>query len=437
MAEQVTTNSATTEDGLVQSSDYHLRSLFLITSDAQTIDLIPFMVELNIYEDIFSPTMSGTIVIGDALDLISNYKLHGNEFLNLVVDKPGLDKPITKIFRVYKISDREFGTASLQNFKLHFCSEELILSTQTVISKSYKGMTVDKMVDDILKNKLKVSPEKMKGLFTPTEGIFDIIIPKMQPFEAIQWLTSRSYSSTDSLYLFFENRDGFNFVSYENLLAQPVYQRYYKSPKIKVDPKQNIDSINFLKIVQDFDIIAANRYGAYSAQLLTFDFVNRQFKSKSIASTQNKLLNDNIPVNNSKNRLNSTLSESFDSLLKFYPSTDSNPLANPTHPENWLPQKATKLAQLSTFKIVMTIPGDVLVKAGMCVEIELPKATPQNDTGSEIDNMRSGKYLVSAVHHVFMNDIMSTVVELISDSITGTLNGAIDTSPVMQRIKTL
>lgn len=437
MTDEVTTNSPTTEDGLVQSSDYHLRSLFLITSDAQTVDLIPFTVELNLYEDIFSPTMSGTIVIGDALDIISNYKIHGNEFLNLVVDKPGLDKPITKIFRVYKISDREYGTASLQNFKLHFCSEELILSTQTVISKSYKGMTIDDMVDDILKNKLKTSPEKMKGLFTPTEGIFDIIIPKMQPFEAIQWLTTRAYSSSDSLYLFFENRDGFNFVSYEALLKEPVYQRYYKSPKIKIDPKQNIDSINYLKIVQDFDIITSNRYGAYSAQLLTYDFVNRQFKSKTISSTQSKLLNDNIPVNNSKNRFNNTLSDSFDSLLKYYPSTDSNPLANPTHPENWLPQKATKLAQLSTFKIVMTIPGDVLVKAGMQVELELPKATPQNESASEINNMRSGKYLVSAVHHVFMNDIMSTVLELISDSVSGTLNGAIDTSPVMQRIKTL
>jgi len=45
---------------------------------------------LDIYEDIFSPTMSGSLMLGDSGDIISNLKLHGNEFLVVSVDNDAL-----------------------------------------------------------------------------------------------------------------------------------------------------------------------------------------------------------------------------------------------------------------------------------------------------------------------------------------------------------
>ncbi len=71
----------------------------------------------------------------------------------------------------------------------------------------------------------------------------------------------------------------------------------------------------------------------------------------------------------------------------------------------------------------------------MVVQVELPKAQALNASGNQINDMRTGKYLVSAVHHVFMGDVMSTVCELLSDSVSGTLNNSIDSSPTLQAIK--
>ena len=422
------------QPGLHLSTDYVVTTLAIITSDAVAIDIKNLAVEINLYESLFAPCMSGTILMGDALDIVANYKLQGNEYLVMKIDKPGLGNPIDKVFRIYKISDREFKTEALQNYLIHFCSEELVLSSQTYVSKSYKGMQVSDMINDLLQNKLGVQDTK-QNWWDDTDGNFNIIIPRMQPLEAIQWLTTRGYSSNGSLLMFYETRDGYNLQFYESMLQNPTYQSYTLTPKTTIEPNKNITGVSFLKIVQDFDVIESIRYGAYSSTLLTFDFINRQMKGSTLTAGQLPLMNDATPVNQAKNRMSTPLTGNPDSFVKFYPTTDSDPKTNPAHPENWLHKKAFRLAQLHQFRIMATIPGDVLMMAGTVIHVEVPQSVPKTKSGNQINTLRTGRYLVSGVHHVFINDIMSTAVELISDSISGSLNASVDTNNDLVTIK--
>ena len=405
--------------GLFSSGDYKISSMMIVTSTGQSVDVRNIMLELNIYEDIFSPVITGDITLGDAADIMSAYQIHGNEFLCVSIDKPSLNKPITKIFRIYKVGDRDFGTASLQNYTLFFASEELLLSVQTLISKSYKGLRIDQMVNDLLLNKLKVNSNKMNGIFTQSLGSFDIIIPRMNPLEAIQWLSPRAYAQNQNLFFFYENRDGFNFTSYENLLTLPTYNTYYRNVKITRDVEQNMNSFNFIRIIEDFDIIKATRMGSFSSSLAVLDLVNRSFKTYNFNATQvssNGLLNKNIPSNNLQNRLGLTLYTANESLLKYVASGDSDPSFNPADIKNWLPQTATRLGQINTFKVVISIPGDILLKVGNVVNLIVPKMETQTQS-TQNDSMRSGRYLVASVKHVFNQDNSTTVIELLSDSV--------------------
>jgi hypothetical protein len=410
--------------GLFASSDYNLTSITIVTSTGDSVDIKNIMIELNLYEDIFSPVMTGSVTVGDAGDIISSYKLHGNEWIAISVDKPSLGKPIKKIFRIYKIANRSFGTTALQNYVIYFCSEELILSTQNLISKSYKGLTIDTMVKDILNNKLKVSPDKMaNGIFTPSQGSFDFIIPRMQPLEAIEWLVPRAYNNNQNLFLFFENRDGFNFTSYENLLSFNPYATYTRSVKITPEPDKNLTGYTFINVVEDFDIIKAIRNGTFCSSLNVLDLVNRSYNSFIFDSTQipsSGLLNQSIPTNALQNRLGQSLYTAKESMLKFVASSDSDPTFNPANIKNWLPQTATRLGQINAFKAVISIPGDVLIKAGSIVNLVIPKMVVQDSTTPN-DPMRTGKYLVSGLHHIFAQDIYTTVLELLSDSVAATL----------------
>lgn len=405
---------------LLQSSNYEIKNLSLHTSDGHSIDIRSLALEINIFEDLFSPAMTCNIRINDGSDLISTFKFHGNEFLELEIDKPSLDDPIKKVFRLYKLSDRDFNT-NYQNYTLHFCSEEMILSPQVMISKSYRGLKVSDIIKDILNTYLKVNKKKI-NLIRQTEKAFDIIIPKMNPFEAIMWLATKAYSGNESLFMFFENRDGFNFTSYENLIKVDPYAKYAKDFKVDDDVFKNMASFNYLKILEEFDVMKSSRYGAFSSSFANLNLITKKFTKTPFNATQFKnkgILNKEVTMNTFKNRLDKSFYNSYDNMLKYSITTDADATRNPLLPEEWLSQTASKLGQIHLFKMVGTVPGDVMLKVGQVVEVDLPDMAPK-DKGVTINETRSGKYLISSVHHKFNTNegVYVSILELISDSIS-------------------
>lgn len=403
---------------LLSSSDYEIKNLSLYTSDGNQIDIRNLALQIEIFEDIYSPCMTCKIRITDGLDLVSILKLHGNEYLELEIDKPTLDDPIKKVFRLYKLSDRDF-TTNYQNYTLHFCSEEFILSPQILISKSYRGLKVSDMIRDILVSKLKVHKDKINRI-QRTDKAYDIIIPKMTPFEAISWLSNRAYAKNESLFFFFENRDGFNFVSYESLIKEEPYAKYRKD--FKVDPNdvlKNLESFNYLKIMEEFDIMRATREGSFSSSTARLNLITGKFTVVPFNAFEFKdkgVLNKEVTMNLFRNRLDKSFYDSYDNMLKYSLTTDSDQTRNQMLPQDWLSQTASKLGQINLCKIRATVPGDVLLKTGQVVEVELPDIIPKS-SGVDINETRSGRYLVSAVCHRFENQIYATVLDLISDSI--------------------
>jgi hypothetical protein len=215
------------DSGLHSASDYVLSSFMITTSDGKQIDLAKMINSFNLYEDIFTPFITGDVDVGDAMDIFNNFVIRGNEYVYIKLDKPSLDKPIERYFRIWKINDRNLTSQALQNYKIHFCSDEMILSSQMYMRKAYTGMTIDNMVKDVLNKILVVSSDKMaNGVFSSTAGNYSIVVPRMRPFEAASWLTSRAYNDSATLYFFFENRDGYNFASFEDLIKLPIYNTY-------------------------------------------------------------------------------------------------------------------------------------------------------------------------------------------------------------------
>lgn len=406
---------------LLKSTDYEIKNLTLYTSDGQSIDIRNLVLEFDIYEDIFSPTMTCKMRIADGNDLLSVFKFHGNEYLELEIDKPSLNDPIKKVFRLYKISDRDFGT-NYQNYTMYFCSEELVLSPQLSISKSYRGQKISDMINDILSSYLKVDKKKI-NIFQQTEKAFDLIIPRMDPFEAIMWLITKAYSRNESLFLFFENRDGYNFASYESLIKAQPYAKYSKDFKIDDNVFKNMSSFNFLRILEEFDVLKSSRYGAFSSSIANLNLITKKMKLSNYNAIKFKdkgVLNKEVTMNEFRNRLDKTFYNSYDNMLKYSMTTDADATKNPLLPEEWLSQTASKLGQLHLFKMIGTVPGDVMLKAGSVVVIDVPNMKPiDQGKSAEINETRSGNYLVSSVHHKFVTSEGSfvSVIELLSDSI--------------------
>jgi hypothetical protein len=414
------------DPGVVNSKNFDIKVLDLINSGGQTVDLRKIFVELQIFQDIYSTVMSGNIVIEDGHDIFSNFYFCGNEFIQISIDKPTLDKPLEKIFRIYKTTNRAPSSDSGQIYIFHFCSEEMIHSNSKLVSKGYKSQKTSDIVLDILANELKLDPSKL-GVIEQTSGIHDLIVPGYRPFEAIQWVTSRSYDASNKFcYFFYENRDGYNFRSYNSLIKQSSYKTLkYEIKTVEQDPAVNRDSIDKFKIINDFDIINSLTNGAFSSRLLSIDLFDQSFEfndySINDVELAGNLLNQYKPINQLKNADNRPITQCFDSYFLAYIKQPDNSPNRENQLNKWLMQRTLQMALMHNFKIEIVIPGDILLKAGDVVEYEFPKFEAGSKEGKTLDEYRTGKYIVSAVNHKFTGrdaESFESVVELVSDSVS-------------------
>ena len=142
------------------------------------------------------------------------------------------------------------------------------------------------------------------------------------------------------------------------------------------------------------------------------------------AETAGNLLNKFKPVNSFKNSKNQTLFESGDSFFRTNLAINDTQSEKSNDIKYWLLPRAMHMTMLNNFKIRVTLPGDIELKAGDVVEYEFPMFESANKAGKKLDKKRTGKYLVTSVNHKFSEDVFESVIELSSDSFAEQLPGA-------------
>jgi len=176
-----------------KSTQFKINELVVMTK-AGPIDISSIYEEINIFDSVFMPVMSGHIMVRDAVGLSGSLIFDGSETLLIDISKSEQDPDIAnfkKSFRIYKQSDRINSGLNSEFFVLHFCSDEMIYSNQQRINQSYEG-TYSKVVEKILTDYLKIPENQSGGFFESTSGIRKIVIPNLKPIEAIEWVTKRS-----------------------------------------------------------------------------------------------------------------------------------------------------------------------------------------------------------------------------------------------------
>lgn len=422
--------------GVTGSKNFDVKVLEIINSGGQTVDIRKIYVEIQLFQDIFSSVMSGSVVIQDGHDIFSNFYFCGNEYLKLSIDKPSLGKPIEKIFRIYKSAKRAPASDSGQSFLLYFCSEELVFSNQKKVSKAYKGKKTVDIVRDILLSELKVDPSRIKKMDT-TSGVYDLVVPGMSPLEVIQWAASRSYDASKPpkyCYFFYEDRDGFQFRSYNTLIKEkPLKTLKYEIKTVDQDPANNKDSIDAFEIRGEFDVIKNLQNGGYASRLLSVDIFSQSFSyhdySIEAAEAQNNLLNKFKPTNALKNMDKKAITAAHDSLFLTNVAINDTASEKSNDRDKWMMNRALHMTAMHNLRIKIIIPGDIFLKAGEVVKYEFPKFEGADAKGKTPDEYRTGNYLVSAICHKFTNGDkgdFESIVELVSDSFSKQLPAAKD-----------
>lgn len=395
------------DDQHLDSRDFRIESISLISCDGKARDITAMVIELQLRQDIYLGFMSGELFINDGRGLYSEVKFHGNEFVYIDIREPGQDVAIRKAYRVYKVSNRERQQNNASRYIVYLVSDELILSNSIRVSKAYQSMMVSDMAKDILVNTLKVPESRI--FIDPTSDPQTYIIPNMRPFEALSWLATRAYTSTDTCYFFYENLDGFHFQSIQSLYKQesPVPQAYTDQHKgVEKSLASDKFSIDAWDGIKEFDVLSGLSDGMYSLGLLGIDHTFRTYNKSEYKLTDNMALYPSSPPSSiDSTSMGEGVTARYSTYLSAYNSKD------------WI-KRVMSLAALNHSLTQIVIPGSVRVQVGTILNTVFPHLTTPTTTEDNVDKYRSGKYLVVAVNHkIDMTTLRyQTVVLLARDS---------------------
>ena len=219
-----------TDDQIQYSGEYKLEKLELITLNGN-IDLVNNYVQIDLFESIFTNTISGSLTIVDTNNLLLNSPIIGQEYLRLKIKSPGVANADSidyseNVLSVYKVGQTFDASKGSQVIELSLISPEALTNQRTRVSKSYVT-SMNEIVKDVVTNKLYL--DSRKNLFLEfSVGDKRMVSPNIHPFSLIDMIASET-QATDlnnvttndiNYHVFYENTKGFHFKSLSYLFSQ-------------------------------------------------------------------------------------------------------------------------------------------------------------------------------------------------------------------------
>jgi len=449
----------TSQDGITRAGDVRIEKLTLISSENKSIDLSEFLVELNIYEDIFSNYLRGNIVLTDSRNLIEKLNIHGEEVLIVKIKTPSLgeESVIKKTFRTFKISDRKIvRDNNTQNFIIHFVSAELYVDVLLPLFTPFEG-DIETVVENLFTNYIATNTQfelsedgrevKVKPDLSPLiilNGVSNkvkFVSPGWSPFKCINWLASKAIPTDGNAknFLFFESSKAFYFGSIEFIFKNAIENNNIigtysvaASNLTGNDNKKNLSREYFLakdvEMVSTVDQIQNFTNGFLANRLIYLDVHNKiydlidydyvdEYKNQFHSSGKGE---DAVPPFSTNSLRN------FATNISFYPK---NPKLFDGFSDNINEKmdviygnRKSSLLDLSNLKMNITVPGRTDVEVGRLLYFLYPslggKAESDN-TSSELqqDKLYSGYYLITAINHRINRHEHSMTMEIVKDSL--------------------
>lgn len=360
------------------------------------VDLKGQCTEINLYEDITRPFIYAEFKIMDAVGLLDKLlPIIGQEIIHVTFETPGLKTSRDLALHTFSLVDVVRGDQSkYATYVIRACSPTMITNSATYISKAYKA-TIATIVDDVVK---RYAQYQRPVWIEQTKGSQNILIPKLHPYQAVDFLRKRASSmkNNSSAFVFFENQNGLYFITLEELiLNNQIGNRrfqYFETAESHLSPDYR--SILEYHCETRYDLLNSIVKGGFASSAFVFDFITKARRPLEKYSTSENFTGlGGLPTNTGE--VNKAIQEAQRTdLPKHFVSHDS------AKPETFIAE--TQLLRdlyLGNFGLTTTIlvHGDSSIKAGEKVNVTTP--LPHENIVVRPD-MVSGDYLVTAVRHI-------------------------------------
>ena len=423
-------SSSAHKDEILRPGNIDVIACVITTSLGVEHDILPQVVSIDIFEDLYSPFMSGTMEIHDALNLVNLFPLQGEENLMLLLHTPTMDN-FNDIFMdcvIYKMTDIQDLNHRTLKYVLHFISKEAVVDLNKKVFRGFKGK-IDDIVQSLYDDELALTTRTKKIRIESAKNETRFISNMWNPIKCFQWVADHAINQNDSpSYLFWENAYGFMFASLDWLASDnPTYGliwsdhvSFVRSESIGSSFRTNAtDYSQILEIdrsVSEWDYFARLRSGMYGSNIVYYDLMTHQY------------VHNSYRANMSPDRQSLGLNKA--------PSISNNPAFNPwavtIHSHQYkavfndyddVSNNKTKMIRTSLLalaeasKIGITVYGHCGYRTGQVVQIKTVKHTEiSKDNPDNSSTQYDGNYLISAIRHMLTRNSHMCQLELIKDS---------------------
>lgn len=396
------------------------RSVKLKNKDGKEYNITSVVFEISIFEDLFSNSLSGELLMADNVGASDWMHLTGNEKLTIeIFAEPGSDEVEIKEFYVYSATSRLRNNPTSEVYKLQFVSFESVLNEHTRVYSAIEG-TNSSAVQQLFSQ--YIASEKPFEVES-TSGSFKFVMPSWTPFEGINWYAGRSVSSESggSYFLFYETMKGYNFKSVEKMItASPVYEYRYEPAGTTFAAKDpsNIREYEIVNMGDTIKGVTENYTTLWTNDLIRKKYVKKRFE---IEEDNKGKLNDALIGVADQNGFGVSLKsrrDVFGSEVIIKPETRNVHSATQTYNYDSIQTKLSAMRQFSNLKIRFLAFGNRKMKVGDVIDMKFLQTkmiTSENSDDSE-DKLLSGKYLVTAIRYIFKAQDFHISVEAVKDT---------------------
>lgn len=402
----------------------------IITTRGTAFDVVGQVVAIELFEDLFSPFMTGTLTILETLDLMNLFPLVGEETLHLSFHTPTIDQVNYRDQRyyIYKMTDMQNAGERSNTYVLHFISTDAIIDLNTKLSRTFEGRVGD-IAKKLLLSNFALNTKKPVNI-EDAQTVTKFTANYWSPMKCMNYIaaTARNMNNSAS-YLFFENSHGLNFISLDSMYSMPAMHYFEQNNYIREisktgttvkDAQKDYMKIQRLVMPDGFDYIDRSLGGMYGSQLITVDPITKKYSNKPYKGSSDfkklKHLNEYPIISGS---VVSGTQQAIIYMPKHY--GNFNGYTDVTN-ASVIQQRTSLLKMSDAFKISITVLGRTDYTVGQKVKIHVPAKEPQRVKEDHTDKVMSGNYLISAMAHRIDREMHKIDMELIKESFTDDLN---------------
>jgi hypothetical protein len=265
--------------------------------------------------------------------------------------------------------------------------------------------------------------------FEQSFGLKKVVYANKKPIDAILDCSKKAISLDDQspTFLFFENKNGYNFSSLSNIAKQlPSVKINYEPKLFGVTREESYNGARHMEVISQFDVRKNIESGYYGSTGIFVDILNRVTHRKTTGP---------ITINNTSTQLNKTpelppIPESIDANLctrvdykigtvpgigdwvKTNNPTFLNTIDDST---KYLTERPALMRKYTAKRIKLVMPGNFNLMCGSVVDL-LVSSRAQNMESDSRDDSISGKYIVLACRNIIKYDRHETILEISTDS---------------------